>query len=72
MNEDSIMKALGESIDNARAAIATANQDRTAKINRLQRRHPGTRRQRSSHGAGRYSVQFFCKTTGKLVANYYL
>jgi hypothetical protein len=44
----------------------------TAKINKLQRRHPGTRRQRSSHGAGRYSVQFFDRVTGKLVADYTL
>jgi len=45
-------------------------QDRTAKINRLQKRHPGTRRQRNSHGAGMYSVDFFDKKTGKLVASY--
>jgi hypothetical protein len=43
---------------------------RTAKINKLHKQHPGTRRQRSSHGAGKYSVQFFDKTTGKLVADY--
>lgn len=45
---------------------------RTARINRLQRKHPGTKRQRSDHGAGRYSVQFFDKATGKLVADYNL
>lgn len=45
--------------------------ERTAKINKLHRKHPGTRRQRSSHGAGRYSVQFFDKL-GKLVADYSL
>jgi hypothetical protein len=46
--------------------------ERTEVINKLQRRHPGTRRQRSAHGAGRYSVQFFSRTTGKLVADYTL
>jgi hypothetical protein len=44
---------------------------RTEKINKLQRRHPNTRRQRSYHGAGSYSVQFFDKT-GQLVADYNL
>jgi len=42
---------------------------RTQLINKLQKRHPGTRRQRNSHGAGRYSVDFF-DATGKLVASY--
>ena len=46
--------------------------ERTQYINKLQRRHPGTRRQRSEHGAGRYSVQFFARDTGKLVADYTL
>lgn len=46
--------------------------ERTRKINRLHKRHPGTRRQRSCHGAGRYSVQFFDKATGRLVADYNL
>jgi hypothetical protein len=41
----------------------------TKEINRLQKRYPGTRRQRSYHGCGRYSVQFFDKRTGKLVAD---
>lgn len=45
-------------------------QQRTKMINRLQKRHPGTRRQRSYHGANRYSVQFFSRKTGKLVADY--
>ena len=45
---------------------------RTAKISALQRKHPGTSRQRSCHGAGRYSVQFFDRSTGKLVADYNL
>ena len=45
---------------------------RTKVINKLQRKYPGTRRQRSSHGIGKYSVQFFDKTTGKLVADYNL
>lgn len=45
---------------------------RTKEINRLQKLHPGTRRQRTSHGAGKYSVQFFDKETGKLVADYNL
>lgn len=44
----------------------------TNKINKLQKRHPGTRRQRSYHGCGRYSVQFFSKRTGELVADYNL
>jgi hypothetical protein len=42
----------------------------TQAIDRLQRRHPGTRRQRSCHGANRYSVQFFDRATGNLVADY--
>ena len=48
----------------------TTTKERTVIINRLQKKHPGTRRQRSSHGAGRYSVQFIDKTTGKIVADY--
>lgn len=44
--------------------------ERTAKINKLHRKYPGTRRQRTSHGAGRYSVQFFDRATGKLVADH--
>jgi hypothetical protein len=43
---------------------------RTEMIDRLQRRHPGTRRQRNSHGAGQFSVDFFDKTTGERVASY--
>jgi hypothetical protein len=46
--------------------------ERTLIINKLQKRHPGTRRQRSYHGCGRYSVQFFSKRTGELVADYNL
>lgn len=46
--------------------------ERTQVINKLQRRHPHTRRQRSSHGAGRYSVQFIDRRTGRLVADYNL
>lgn len=46
--------------------------ERTSAINKLQRKHKGTRRQRTDHGAGRYSVQFFDKRTGKLVADYNL
>jgi len=49
-----------------------ATQKRTAEINNLQRKHPGTRRQRTAHGAGRFSVQFFDKKSGKLVADYQL
>ena len=45
---------------------------RTQLINKLQKKHPGTRRQRSAHGAGNYSVQFFDKKTGSLVADYNL
>jgi len=48
------------------------NKESTAIINKLQRKHPGTRRQRSAHGAGKYSVQFFDKNTGKLKADYNL
>jgi len=48
------------------------NKEITAIINKLQRNHPGTRRQRSAHGAGKYSVQFFDKNTGKLKADYNL
>lgn len=43
---------------------------RTALINSLQKRHPKTRRQRTYHGVGRYSVQFFSIETGLLVAEY--
>ncbi len=43
---------------------------RTEQINKLQRRHPGTYRQRSAHGANHFSVQFFSKKTGLLVADY--
>lgn len=50
----------------------TENAARTEKINQLQKLHPGTRRQRSAHGADQYSVQFFDKSTGKLVADYNL
>ena len=46
--------------------------ERTRVIDKLHKRHPGTRRQRSFHGAGRYSVQFFDKKTGELVADYNL
>ena len=42
----------------------------TKVIAKLQKRHRGTRRQRSYHGAGRYSVQFFSRATGALVADY--
>lgn len=44
--------------------------ERTKLINKLQKRHPRTRRQRNYHGAGRYSVEFFSKETGALVARY--
>ena len=44
--------------------------EHTKMINKLQKRHPGTRRQRSSHGAGQWSVQFFDIKTGKLMADY--
>lgn len=50
----------------------TQSTDRTKQIDKLQKKHPGTRRQRSSHGAGVYSVQFIDKITGQLVANYKL
>ncbi len=44
----------------------------TRKINKIQKKYPGTRRQRSYHGINKYSVQLFSKTTGKLVADYNL
>ena len=44
-------------------------QQRTIWINKIQKRHTQTRRQRSFHGT-HYSVQFFDKITGKLVADY--
>lgn len=43
---------------------------RTEKINRLQKRHPKTRRQRNSHGSGRFTVDFFSKDSGERVASY--
>jgi hypothetical protein len=52
--------------------MTTANQIRTAQINKLQRHHPGTRRQRSYHGCNDYSVQFFNGVTGVLEADYNL
>lgn len=59
------------SIENFNYANATAK-ERTEIINKLQKKHPGTRRQRTCHGADQYSVQFFDKATGKLVADYQL
>jgi hypothetical protein len=56
----------------AQIEAAAAKPTRTQTINKLQKRHPGTRRQRSSHGAGRHSVQFFNRETSKLVADYNL
>ena len=44
----------------------------TKVIDKLQRRHHNTRRQRSSHGLDRYSVQFFAKDGSGLVADYNL
>lgn len=52
--------------------MTTANQIRTAQINKLQRRHPNTRRQRTAHGCNRYSVQFFDRVSGALIADYKL
>ncbi len=46
--------------------------EQTQQINKLQKRHPATRRQRTAHGAGQFSVQFFDKRTGLLVADYNL
>jgi len=56
----------------AASTLSEAKKARTQRINRMQRHHPGTRRQRSSHGVGSYSVQFFAKQSGKLVADYNL
>ncbi len=47
----------------------TFRQLRTQQVNKLQRKHPGTKRQVSSHGADRWSVQFFDQA-GVLVADY--
>jgi len=52
--------------------VKMEKKERTEKINRLQKKHPGTRRQRSYHGAGQYSVAFFDKKSGELVADYNL
>jgi hypothetical protein len=52
--------------------IMNAKQTLNRQIDKLQKRHPHTRRQLSNHGAGKKSVQFFDKTTGKLVADYNL
>lgn len=46
--------------------------ERTMKISKLQKAHPGTKRQRSYHGCNNYSVQFFDKLTGKIIADYNL
>ena len=43
---------------------------RTGQINKLHRKHRGTRRQRSCHGNGEYSVQFFSRKTNELIADY--
>ncbi len=43
--------------------------ERTQIINKLQKKYPGTRRQRSYHGMGQYSVQFISKDTKKIVAD---
>ena len=47
-----------------------SKKDKTRIINNLQQKYPGTRRQRSYHGCGHYSVQFFDKKTGQLVADF--
>ena len=46
--------------------------ERTQKINQLQKKYPGTTRQRNWHGANSYSVEFFSKKTGELVARFSL
>lgn len=46
--------------------------ERTQAINKLQKKHPKTRRQISFHGCNKYSVQFFSKETGELIADYEL
>jgi hypothetical protein len=45
------------------------NKERTQIINKIQKKYPYTRRQRTDHGCGRFSVQFFDKKTGELVAD---
>jgi len=40
------------------------------KVYRLSKKYPSAERQLSYHGAGSYSVQFFDKITGALVADY--
>ena len=52
--------------------METTTQERTKAIAKLQKRHPNTRRQRNDHGADRYSVEFFDRDSGELVARYQL
>jgi hypothetical protein len=63
MNEDMEYYEATEAAAKARPSLSEI-------IARLHKRHPGTRRQRSYHGVNRYSVQFFDRTTGELVAYY--
>lgn len=44
----------------------------TCRINKIQKRYPGSRRQRNFHGAGSYSVDFFSRATGELIASHNL
>ncbi len=46
--------------------------ERTQMINKIQKKYPGTRRERSYHGAGVCSVKFISKTTEKIVADFNL
>jgi hypothetical protein len=46
--------------------------ERTEKINKLQRKHPGTKRQISYDGGGKYSVLFIDKKSGLVAADYNL
>ena len=43
---------------------------RTRWINEVQKKHPKSTRQRGYHGCDDYSVQFFCKESGKLLGDY--
>ena len=58
--------------DHNRGAANMTTKERTQKINQLQKKYPGTTRQRNWHGANSYSVEFFSKKTGELVARFSL
>ena len=53
----------------AERAKARKRYERNA-VRRLRRKYPGARIQRSSHGAGRHSVQVFDDATGEILADH--